>query len=346
MSHWICFVLIGPFDFAGLPPVAASLSSRAFSRAKSGFRPNTQRNYSAMFRLFLGFCVFIGISLNDLSVGTIMAFMEFLVANGASFSSVANHVSAVKAMLGLYNFPVDLFSKPKIKLFIKSVQINRPLNLSQAAVIQVDLLHKIVTSCDSMYMGQVYKALYLLAYFSFMRLSNLVPHSLSQYDPSRHLARGDVIKAGPSLKVIIKWSKTLQTRDRIKCVDIPCLGTSPICPLQALKVLLSLVPKGRNSPLFQVKSNGQWQVLTDSKVRYHFSLILKKLGLSGKGYSFHSFRRSGASYAFNHHVSLQDIQSHGTWTSDSVWRYLIQDQNSPSQVSLTFQQNLATSTTP
>ena len=179
-----------------------------------------------------------------------------------------------------------------------------------------------------------------------MRLSNLVPYSLSQYDPSRHLTRGDVIKAGPSLKVIIKWSKTLQTRDRIKCVDIPCLRTSRIYPVQALKVLLSLVPNGRNSPLFQVKSNGQWQVLTNSEVRYHFLLILKKLGLSGKGYSFHSFRRSGASYAFNYHVSLQDIQSHGTWTSDSVWRYLIQDQNSPSQVSLTFQQNLATSTTP
>ena len=97
------------------------------------------------------------------------------MANGASFSSVANHVSAVKAMLGLYNFPVDLFSKPKIKLFIKSVQINRPLNLSQAAVIQVDLLHKIVTTCDSMYMGQIYKALILTGLFQFYETLQFSP---------------------------------------------------------------------------------------------------------------------------------------------------------------------------
>ena len=100
----------------------------------------------------------------------ILAFMEFLVAGGALFSSVMNHVSAVKAMLGLNSFPVDIISELKIKLFIKSILINKPLNVSQASVIPVDLLHKIVKACDSMYMGPVYKAVYLLANFSFVRL--------------------------------------------------------------------------------------------------------------------------------------------------------------------------------
>ena len=42
--------------------------------------------------------MFINISIQNLSSNSIMAFMEFLVSNGASSSSVANHISAVKAI--------------------------------------------------------------------------------------------------------------------------------------------------------------------------------------------------------------------------------------------------------
>ena len=55
------------------------------------------------------------------------------------------------AMLLLYNFPVDLFAKPKIKMFTKSIQINRPLNVPQTAVIPVDLFHQIEAVCDSLF---------------------------------------------------------------------------------------------------------------------------------------------------------------------------------------------------
>ena len=72
----------------------AALSSRAFSRGKSGFRPNTQRNNDSMFKLFSGFCVFSNVSVKSLTVGTIMPLLEFLVGNGASYASVANPVSA------------------------------------------------------------------------------------------------------------------------------------------------------------------------------------------------------------------------------------------------------------
>ena len=77
----------------------------------------------------------------------------------------------------------------------------------------------------------------------------------------------------------------------------------------ALKVLLALVPSGNNSPLFQIKNQGKWYPLTDSKVRYHLKLVLKKLGLDPNSLSFHSFRRLGASYVFNNYVRLQDIKN-------------------------------------
>ena len=294
-----------------------------------------------MLSLFVGFCVFLNITFQQVTSEVLMAFMEFLVGNGASYSAVLNHISAVKAMWGLHGLPLAMFDSPKIKLFIKSVQMNRPITVSIPSIIDIPLLHRIIATCDTMYMGQVFKALYLVAFYSFLRLSNIVPHSLHQFDPSRHLARGDIFLNKSSAKILIKWSKTIQNRDRVKLIDLPFLAHSHLCPIMALKVLLALVPPGNNSPLFQIKNKGKWYPLTDSKVRYHLKLILKKLGMAPNSLTFHSFRRSGASYVFNNHVRLQDIKSHGTWTSDSVWRYLLQDPSSTSSVAHAFQANLS-----
>ena len=129
----------------------------------------------------------------------------------------------------------------------------------------------------------------------------------------------------PGIHLLIKWSKTMQTRDTIRILKMPALGTSPLCPVQAIK------------NLFQIKNEfAQWVPLTDTKVRRNFAQILSRLGLQNSGMSLHTFRRSGATLAFNSNVSIQNIQSHGTWTSDCVWRYIIQDHNASQQVADTF----------
>ena len=221
-----------------------------------------------------------------------MAFMALQIGKGASYSAVLNHISDVKAMLGLYGLPLAMFDSPKIKLFMQLVQMNRPITVSIPSIIDIPLLYKIISTCDTMYMGQVFKALDLLAFYSFLWLSNMVPHATHQFDPSRHLARGDIFLSKSSGKVLIKWSKTIQNSDRIKTIDLPFLAHSHFCPIMALKVLLALVPPGDNSPLFQIKNRGKWYPLTDSKVRYHLKLVFKKLGVDPNSLTFHSFRRS------------------------------------------------------
>ena len=99
---------------------------------------------------------------------------------------------------------------------------------------------------------------YLVAFFSFIRLSNFVPHRFSDFDPFRHLAVGDVIFDPPVVKLIIKRSKSIQTRDRVVCLPLPSLGLSPLCPVAALKTLLKIVPAGKNGPLFQIKCNSNF----------------------------------------------------------------------------------------
>ena len=66
--------------------------------------------------------------------------------------------------------------------------------------------------------SQVYKAVILTGFFAFIRLSNLAPHSLTSFDPIRHLAGHDVFFTKKFVKLLIKWPTTLQTRDKVQCV--------------------------------------------------------------------------------------------------------------------------------
>ena len=137
----------------------------------------------------------------------------------------------------------------------------------------------------------------------------------------------------------------MQTRDSVKILKLPLLSHSPLCPVTAVKNLLMLTPGHQDTPLFQIKNaKAQWVSLTDFQTRRNFTQVLTRLGLQDSGMSLHTFRRSGASLAFNSNVALQNIQSHGPWTSDCVWRYIVQDHNASQQVADAFQALLASTT--
>ena len=241
--------------------------------------------------------------------------------------------------------PIHIFQDPRIKYFQKAMILHKPFKVQLKKIIDINTLQLMVRTCDSTYMGQVFKAIYTLAFFSFLRLSNLVPHSARAFSPLYHLSRGDIIFAKPGMHVLIKWSKTIQARNTVKILKIPILGANPICPVTAVKNLLAITPGTKNDPLFQYKTLNSWAPLTDTQLRRHFHLILKRLNLHTSNLTFHVFWRSGATYAFNSNVALQDIQSHGTWTSECVWRYITLDHNVSDQVSLSFQKQLYVPTT-
>ena len=108
-------------------------------------------------------------------------------------------------------------------------------------------------------------------FFSFLRISILVPHSIQAFSPLEQITRGDVFFAPPGIHILVKWTKTIQNRDSIRLLKIPSLGVSPVCPVRAIKNLMALTPGTENSSLFQIKNErAQWVTLTDTKVRRKF----------------------------------------------------------------------------
>ena len=128
------------------------------------------------------------------------------------------------------------------------------------------------------------------------------------------------------VRIIIKWSKNNQDRNKVQVLTLPRIKGSNLCPHQALSAILRLYSTGPNDPLFQIKSPSGWQVLIESRVRNFLAKMNVKMGYPSKHFTFHTFRRSGASLAYNSHVPIQHIKSHGSWSSECVWRYIQQDQ--------------------
>ena len=316
--------------------MTSSLTLRATRRLKLAFANSTSKSYESKFRNFLSFCAFASLDIYHLFPIDILTFLEFLNFNRISHSGLANYLSAVKSSLVMYGLNPARFSDPRIKLYNKAIMRHRPLNPFLKPIIDTDTLQAMALKCDRMHMVHICTAAILLAFFSFLCISNLVPHTMSGFYPLKHLSRGDIIFGPPGINLLIKWSKTLQNKDKVKVLKIPSLCKFPLCPVAAVRKFLSSTPGSNNSPLFQIQSFDRWVPLTEIRLRKFLAKLLKALNLIPWGYTFHSLCRSGATLAFHLNVPMQDNQSHGTWTSEAVWAYVTQDHNAADTVAHTF----------
>ena len=185
------------------------LTYRATSRPKLAFRDSTSRSYQSKLRIFVAFCTFAAIDILQLTPWDVLTFLEFLNFNKVTQSGLVNYLLAIKTSLAMYGVQTSSFCDPRIKLYNKALLRHRPLNPSMKPIIDTDTLQAMVLQCDRMYMGHIYKAAILLTFFSFLRISNLVSHSISGYGPMKHLSRGDIIFGPPGINLLLKWSKTL-----------------------------------------------------------------------------------------------------------------------------------------
>ena len=249
---------------------------------------------------------------------------------------LSNNISALKAHFVMSALNFSLWDHPSIRYFVKSVKINRPLCPVRRNIMSLETLKQLIQVCRILPSYLTFRAIFLMAFFGFLRISNIAPHSYSQFDPSRHLTPADITFKKSKMLVVIKWSKTMQTRDKIHIIVLPKLNQSILCPVRALKRALSVYNPQRDQPLFQVRTPLGFRVATESRVRKGLLQLNVKLGFDPHHLTFHAFRRSGATCAYNAHVPLQNIKSHGSWASECVWSYMQQNEDRSSEIAASF----------
>ena len=205
----------------------ARLSTQASSRIATAFRPKTRKAYTMMFKVFLAFCLLMKVSLSNLSVKVLIAFFECLVPNKCSVAMISNYASAIKANFIVYDLPFHICDHPKIKYFIKSLKIYRHFSVTRHYIVDSPMLSRMCDLALTLPGANIFKAIILMGFFGFLRLSNLCPHSLGSFDPSRHLTGGDVAFTKDYVKLAIKWSKPCKLETQSTFSLYPVLPTRP-----------------------------------------------------------------------------------------------------------------------
>ena len=159
----------------------------------------------------------------------------------------------------------------------------------------------------------------LLAFFGCFRLSNLVPLSKPSFDPLKHLTRDDIKFNEKFVLVFYKWSKTNQNSDKVAWIPICSVNDHRFNLQKHLSNLFTMVKAPKKSPLFAY-----------STTKFHSKFSLTSLldtcvfnaGLTLGDYTWHSFRRGAAVFAFELGLADSAVQLLGDWSSDAFKRYL------------------------
>ena len=186
-----------------------------------------------------------GLLPSEVTVHILLAFMEYLSQNNQSRSTISNYMTAIRAFHIIYACDTFPFKDERISWFLKSLQITAPLTPRIRTTLNIEVLTSVVHLCNNFEAPAVFIPLYLTCFFSFLRLSNLLPHTVRAFDVTRQLARGDLIITKNSALLIVKWSKTIQSRRDIVTLPLPCLGSSILCPIAALNKMILLYPASK-----------------------------------------------------------------------------------------------------
>ncbi|KAJ8300225.1 hypothetical protein KUTeg_021744 [Tegillarca granosa] len=218
-----------------------------------------------------------------------------------------HELMGVKRELGTAQKPVDIITPDLL------IAIRRTLNLRSIA--------------DSSFWCACQ-----VSFFGLLRPGNIVVNRI--FNKDRDLRRLDAFACNWGFIIRLRWTKTIQFREKVFEVLLPRIQHELLCPAKAIELMLSLTvgfdPLG---PLFLADVGS---VLTYELFRTKLRTALIAAGHDPSNIKGHSFRRGGATWLHKIGIPLDFIKAIGGWASDCVLRYIDHNFDQRLQVMLRF----------
>lgn len=252
----------------------------------------------------------------------VMSYVTACVRPARVFMSTLlhTHLNAVR-LLHLYRgYSVEPFSSFAVTVTRKGLMRMLGTSSRQKHPITPNMLVSIRRSLDfTVPCHPALWALFTTAFFSFLRKSNLVAASAPSFNCDLHLSRRDIKFTDAGVLLRTKGSKTRQFNEGVHIIPLPSIPRSPLCPVSAIHHYFALVPAPPTAPFFCLPTDRRpgFNPLTASYFTTSLKRLIASLGLDPGNYSPHSFRRGGATYAYQAGVPEHLTKLHGHWRSDA-----------------------------
>ena len=283
---------------------------------------STQKTYKSQRETYLLFCKALGYTPVPASTQTLCRFAA-LLARTHRYSSIKQYLNIVRILHLEWDLPNPLSGNFQLDSVLKGIRRAIGDKVNRKAPIDPQMLIAILTQLDMD--NKCHCAVWaacLLMFYGMLRQSNVMPASPASFDPNKHLRRQDIKFTQNAVILTIRWSKTIQFKERTLTLPLPRIRNHVLCPLQAVFNSFQKTSDAPSSgPALTVSTNPVIP-LTVNMFRSVFYECLSKSGIQVNHYSGHSFRRGGASWAYQSGVPIQTIKNIGDWKSDAYQRYI------------------------
>ena len=184
------------------------MAVKAWNNIQLAHRPATKRAQKTHFSTFLAFALHHKLP-PTFTNHTVLAFMQFLADNDLSPCVITNYISSLKTMALSHNMPHSALAHRNVSLFTKSLLTNTIFRPQFRGHFDLSTIRAISMACDSLPDPELYRAVFLIAFHAFLRISNVAPHSVAAFSQHKHLLRQDVIFAPPGAHLFIEWAKNM-----------------------------------------------------------------------------------------------------------------------------------------
>ena len=242
-----------------------------------------------------------------------------------------------------WQLPNPLQSNYDLQLVLKGIKRLKGQQQNQKAPVTPDMLLSMLKflNLSNPIHANVWAAA-LCMFHTLLRRSNVLPLSYHKFNPLHQLMRGDFRFFNWGARVVIRWSKTIQFKERSLLFPLPRIHNHPLCPVQAIFHAFSFAPQAPPSSPAWVLSNGSNSILTVPLFLKVFKQVIHKAGWDPSLYSTHSFRRGGATWAYKCGIPADTIQILGDWKSDAYKAYIKPDIHVVHAAVTTFQSQFPT----
>ena len=198
-------------------------------------------------------------------------FGQHLKSTFESPDAVGNYLSGIHTMLALLGLEIPDVKDRHMQMFITGLKRTMVHAVKQAAPVTPQILlciSKVVNYRDRIEV--IAWTVVLLGFYMFLRKSNLVPDAMDKFEPLHQFTRADahLLGLGKAMMFEIRWTKTIQFREKILRVPVLPAKNSAKCPVYWMHRMVQDNPGGPLDPLFLIKAPQQTLCLLANQLIY------------------------------------------------------------------------------
>ena len=285
------------------------------------FAISTQRSYKCHLRSYIQVCEMMNMPPVPASQEFIAQYSAFL-AHQLKPASVKQYLNIIRILHVEANMVNPLQDNWYVHTTLKGIERIKGTSVQRKVPMTPSILMQIKKLLDfSCLEDNMFWAACVLMFFATLRKSDLVSDSVKSYSGEKQFCRSDFVFCEDSVSVKVKYSKTIQFKERGYTVTLPRLA-HPLCPVAALHKAFLLCPLPASAPAFVINSAGL--PMTSSWLATKLGRVMRLAGYDPHLYTSHSFRRGSAVWALQCAVPGEIVKQMGDWKSNCYHQYLDQ----------------------